>query len=107
LDAPRSIHLAVGEQANAVIRCVQEIVTNTIKHAGADNLWITLACKAQRIEITACDDGQGARRLTPGNGLAGMRERVSALGGQLLVETQEGAGFQVRAFVPIAQGLAA
>jgi signal transduction histidine kinase len=101
LDAPASLDVTDGERANTVVRCVQEIVTNAIKHARAKNLFITLAERDGRIEVSARDDGRGASAFTQGNGLRGMRERVEALGGELAVESGDGNGFRVRACLPI------
>lgn len=42
LALPESLDLRDPERANTLVRCVQEIVTNTIKHAAAENLWITV-----------------------------------------------------------------
>lgn len=102
LEAPAKLDIADLERANAVVRCVQEIVTNAIKHAAADNLWITMVPGDGHIEVTAHDDGRGTDGVTPGNGLAGMRERLEKLGGELVVESAEGAGFKVRATLPTA-----
>jgi signal transduction histidine kinase len=100
LDTPPSLDLGDRERATTVVRCVQEIVTNALKHASAQNLWITLAERDGRIELEARDDGRGSHLLRPGNGLAGMKERVTSLGGELVLETTEGAGFRVRAVLP-------
>lgn len=102
LDAPATLDVGDRERATALVRCVQEIVTNAIKHAEAQNVWITLARNEDRIELAAHDDGRGSGSLTPGNGLTGMRERVTALGGELDLVTDAGAGFRVRAVLPVA-----
>lgn len=101
LDAPSSLDVSDGERANTLIRCVQEIMTNAIKHAEAKNLWITLERRNGCIELAARDDGRGATALTPGNGLEGMRERMTTLGGELAFETTDGKGFCVKAVLPI------
>jgi signal transduction histidine kinase len=90
--------------ANAVLRCVQEIVTNAIRHAHASNLWIELARADGLIELRARDDGRGAREIRPGHGLAGMRERVELIGGRLAVHSVPGDGFTLAAAIPIAGG---
>jgi len=102
LDAPASLAIEDDERANAVVRCVQEIVTNTLKHARAENLWITVTERERDVELVARDDGRGVAegRVTPGNGLAGMRERIERLGGALAFESKRGEGFHVRATVP-------
>jgi signal transduction histidine kinase len=103
LEAPSSFDLADVELANAVVRCAQEIVTNAIKHAAAENLFISLARTDGHIELSARDDGRGSLTLVPGNGLAGMRERLEKLGGKLTLETADREGFSVRATLPVAK----
>jgi signal transduction histidine kinase len=101
LSAPTTLDVPDSERANTLIRCVQEIMTNAIKHAEAKNLWITLERRNGCIELAARDDGRGAPALTPGNGLEGMRERMTTLGGELAFETHDGEGFRVKAVLPI------
>jgi signal transduction histidine kinase len=62
-------------------------------------VWIALRADAAALELTARDDGAGARELRPGGGLSGMRERLEELGGSLVIEAA-GAGFALRATVP-------
>ena len=88
------------DRALAVVRCVQEIVTNTLRHADADHLWITVRADRDGVHVEARDDGRGAAVLRPGNGLTGMRERLRELGGELRLDTGEGRGFRVAARVP-------
>jgi signal transduction histidine kinase len=88
------------ERAHALLRCSQEIVTNTIKHAAAENVWITLRERAGCVELTARDDGRGAPTPGPGHGLEGMRQRLAEIGGSLEISTRPGAGFELRAVVP-------
>jgi signal transduction histidine kinase len=87
-------------RALALLRCCQEIVTNAIKHAGADNLWITLRGRDGRVELTARDDGKGVSTSRAGHGLEGMRQRLAELGGSLEVASDPGGGFALRAVVP-------
>ncbi|MFB4315937.1 sensor histidine kinase [Actinomadura sp. 21ATH] len=85
--------------AAALIRCVQEAVTNTIRHSGAANLWIDVARSgAGEIVLTARDDGRGTSALRLGHGLTGIRERVAQLGGAVSFDTR--AGFTLSARVP-------
>ncbi len=95
--------LAVSDSALAHVlyRGVQEIITNSIKHARAQNLWITLRGDDSGIRLKARDDGQGAAAYTMGNGLQGMRERVEEAGGRFSVVTQPGAGFTVDIWTPL------
>jgi signal transduction histidine kinase len=88
------------ERAHALLRCCQEIVTNAVKHADAQNLWIAIRMRDGGVELLARDDGGGASRLGDGQGLSGMRRRLEEMGGALDLETRPGEGFQVRATLP-------
>jgi signal transduction histidine kinase len=85
-----------------LLRCAQELVTNTVRHAQAENLWLEISRSGDGIEIHARDDGRGAMAIRSGNGLAGMRERIEQRGGTLSVETAPGRGFAVTAVFPLA-----
>jgi len=104
VSAPESLAVRDPECAAAVLRCAQEIATNAARHAAARNLWFELSQRDGVLELTARDDGQGARDPRAGNGLRGMRERVEAAGGTLLVDGGEGKGFAVRATLPLRSG---
>jgi two-component system sensor histidine kinase UhpB len=90
-------------------RLVQEALTNIARHAHATRVEIRIAAgraadSRQCVEILIADNGAGADLGTPrsGLGLVGMRERVSALGGSITLTSERGAGFQVRASLPMA-----
>jgi signal transduction histidine kinase len=101
LDFPEDVTVDDPLRAQALLRCVQELATNAVKHAGAENLWITLRRTERGIRITAVDDGCGAETLSFGNGLSGMRDRFEHLGGHIRVETARAAGFTVEALLPM------
>jgi signal transduction histidine kinase len=100
LEAP---DLALREPALALVllRCCQEIVTNSVKHASAANLWISIRAEDGAIQLEARDDGEGAASVGRGHGLAGMRLRLEEAGGALDYETRPGAGFHLRATLPL------
>lgn len=100
LDIPEQLSLTDPRRAQILLRCAQEVITNTVRHASASNLWITLESGPDGTSLQARDDGQGVVDLLPGNGLKGMRERLRELGGRLEIVTRPGAGFQVRAWMP-------
>jgi len=90
-------------------RLVQEALTNIARHAHATRVEIRIAAARaadpkQCIEILIADNGAGADLGAPrlGLGLVGMRERVSALGGSITLASERGAGFQVKASLPMA-----
>ena len=108
VPAPQ-IHLVIAEdlaiddpmRAHTVLRCVQEIITNSVRHAGAGNLWIELVRTHDGIAIRARDDGRGAKDVRPGHGLTGMRERLQQVGGTLQIETEAAKGFRIDAWMPM------
>jgi signal transduction histidine kinase len=113
LDEPL-IHLNVlteldGEDAELVhtlVRCAQEVFTNTARHAGARNLWLEIRGNGDGLTFKGRDDGRGTATVAPGNGLKGMRERVEGLRGRLEVVSAPGNGFAVTAWIPRSKGLA-
>ena len=100
LDLPQDLELSDPHRAQVIVRCVQEVMTNTLKHAEAENLWLELTQTPTGIEISARDDGRGAQEVTAGNGLLGMRERLTSLGGDLSLTSSPGEGFALRARLP-------
>jgi signal transduction histidine kinase len=84
-----------------VLRCAQEIITNTVRHAGATQLSIKLSEDAGGIRLEARDNGRGAKAAAPGNGLRGMRERLSACGGRVDIITAPGEGFALDVRLPL------
>ena len=95
--------LAIGDPAagEVVLRCAQEMVTNALRHAGADNVWIEVERRGESVAIRARDDGAGASTVASGRGLTGMRERLEQRGGTLEVETAPGRGFRLTAALPL------
>jgi signal transduction histidine kinase len=106
------IHLAIPDdlgiydavRAETILRCVQEIITNAVRHSGAPNLWIESVKTADGVEVRARDDGKGVKQLRPGNGLTGMRERVEQVGGHLEIECTPNTGFRLIVRIPTAAG---
>jgi two-component system sensor histidine kinase UhpB len=93
-----------------IYRCVQEALTNAIRHAQAKSIGVTLdeareEDAAARIELAIEDDGRGIDPQRPaGFGLRGMQERVRALGGDCTLERAAGGGTRVRVVVPLPGG---
>lgn len=85
----------------AAFRIVQEALTNTLKHAAATEVAVTLDWR-DSLMITVRDDGTGAGTLGgSGNGLIGIRERATACGGTASASGGAG-GFTVTATLPVA-----
>jgi signal transduction histidine kinase len=88
----------------AALRIVQEALTNVVRHAGRDvRAAVRVAYSSVELVVQIDDDGAGASRspaLGAGRGIAGMRERVNALGGTVEAGPRVGRGFRVRARLP-------
>jgi signal transduction histidine kinase len=92
------------EAETTLYRVIQEALTNVIKHAGAERVSILLRRKDGAVVAVVEDDGSGfdaGSTRQDALGLAGMRERVSLVGGRLQVESSLGAGTTVVAEVPL------
>ena len=97
----------LGEELTlAVFRCVQEALTNVLKHAGATRVRLAVAQCEDRLEAIIEDDGQGGPNALAGSGhgLVGMRERVATLGGSLETGMRPEGGFRVSIVLPLAGG---
>jgi signal transduction histidine kinase len=100
-DLPAGVDLAA-------YRIIQESLTNVVRHARAATAQIAIAYRGADVLIEVEDDGGGVGQVDlkapsayEGNGLLGMRERATALGGELEAGPQGPRGFRVRARLPI------
>lgn len=101
LEVPIDLGIYDPVRAEILLRCVQEIITNAVRHSFGENLWIVVTKTAADVEVHARDDGRGAKVLRTGNGLRGMRERLEHVGGRLQIETQPARGFKIDAWIPV------
>jgi PAS domain S-box-containing protein len=86
-----------------IYRIAQEVLHNTVKHARASKVGISMRCSSEHITLDILDDGIGfdARGEFPGHlGLRSMRERAGRLGGTLEVDSAPEEGTRVRASIP-------
>jgi signal transduction histidine kinase len=105
-----------AEAQIAAYRMVQESLTNTIRHAGATQVRISLDWDSDELRLAVTDngsgagnsgDGSGAGNGGDGHGLIGMRERIAACGGRLSTGPgPDGTGFRVAATLPVTVGRA-
>jgi signal transduction histidine kinase len=100
LTLPDELTALDPARADAILRCVQELITNTLRHAQAQELSIEIRQSLDgALSIAARDDGRGGE-VVEGHGLAGMRERFEALGGSLAIACAPGRGFSVQGQIP-------
>jgi signal transduction histidine kinase len=103
LSADSGLSLEDSGIAQVVLRCVQELITNTIKHARASRLELSLQKMDNLLILKSEDDGVGVDLVRLGNGLQGMKERILALKGQLLIQSTPGHGFSVIISLPMGE----
>ncbi len=100
---PRVVPLGVSL---AAYRIVQEALTNCLKHSSATCASVDVTYRPTEVEILVIDNGTGLADGTvepaAGHGLAGMRERAAAYGGNLTIGDRPEGGFRVRAILPLA-----
>lgn len=99
--------------SGALYFVVAEALTNVVRHAGVDRARLHTAITPHQVRVVVADDGCGGAVLGPepdpeggagagsGTGLAGLRERVRALGGELVVTSPPGGGTTVMAVAPV------
>jgi signal transduction histidine kinase len=87
--------------AEAVLRLVQEALTNAARHAEADHVRVRLCREAGRLRVEVEDDGLVRGTIREGNGLSGMRERLAAAGGTLALSTTARGALRIDASLPL------
>lgn len=93
-----------GSAEFVAYRVVQEALTNALKYAHGSRTGVRVRYGEKEITVEVTTDGSGSRTPSPGGsgrGLAGLRERVEALGGEFGAEAVAGGGFAVRARIPV------
>ncbi|MEV4176044.1 histidine kinase [Nonomuraea sp. NPDC049709] len=95
---------SAGSAEFVTYRVVQEALTNALKHAHGGPTAVHVRYGEKEIGVEVSTDGSGSRAAAnpggSGRGLAGLRERVEALGGEFSADRQAGGGFVVRARIP-------
>ncbi len=98
VEGTQTLPLVVEE---ALLRIVQEALSNIARHSKATLVQITLVFTDERVTLTVLDNGQGfdpARLEHRGVGLLSMQERMKALGGDMKLESVPGKGTSITAF---------
>jgi signal transduction histidine kinase len=99
--ADPGLRVAGVERAETLLRCAQEGLTNVLRHSSATRACIRLDQKDGRLQLSVEDNGRGLDGAQPGNGLKGLRERMSAVGGALELSAAPGGGTRLVASVPV------
>ncbi|WP_131989559.1 histidine kinase [Chthoniobacter flavus] len=95
-----------GGAENHLLRIVQEASANALQHGSPTQIEIAVLFRAQGLMVTIHDNGAGFRVPSPGAlpvahfGLRGMFERAKKIGGQLVLESEPGAGTTISVWIP-------
>ena len=98
-DLDPAVRVPDIRQAETMLRCAQEGLTNALRHSGADEVRVVLTDSAEGLTLSVDDDGVGSL-AGPGNGLMGLQERLMQLGGQLRVAARAPRGLSLTAVLP-------
>jgi signal transduction histidine kinase len=101
LELAPDLAITNASVAQVALRAIQEIITNSVRHSGARNLWLKLKAIDNMLTIESRDDGCGTDAVRFGNGLRGMRERVEEARGAIEVTSMRGRGFAVDVRLPL------
>jgi signal transduction histidine kinase len=85
--------------ADTIVKCVQESITNTLKHSTADVLMLDVSKAEHGISVNISDNGKTSKQFNMGNGLTGMAERLSLIGGSVNF-THDNKGFHISISIP-------
>jgi signal transduction histidine kinase len=94
---------SAGSAEFVAYRVVQEALTNALKYAHGSRTVVGVRYGEKEITVEVGNDGSGSRSGSPGGsgrGLAGLRDRVDALGGEFSADPRAGGGFVVKARIP-------
>jgi signal transduction histidine kinase len=104
LRAPDEIQIPVDVE-EGLYRIAQEALNNTLKHASARRVSVSLNLETDKVVLEIADDGVGfdpiASLAGHGLGMEGMYERAAEMGGALRIESKPGSGARLRVEVPI------
>jgi two-component system sensor histidine kinase UhpB len=107
--AAEGIERSYGDSIDLTLyRCIQEGLTNVIRHAEATSVDVRIAAAPggsaaeAAVMLTVRDDGRGIDPLAPkGLGSLGMKERVEGLGGDYAIDSERGGGTSLRVVIPL------
>jgi signal transduction histidine kinase len=110
-EAPEAVPGLTADAEVALYRSLQEALANAVRHGPCRRVDVRLEADAGYVRLIVTDDGPGfppdaARRLRSRGGLAGIRERITSLGGDLAFGNENGGGARVSVRIPLQQNAA-
>jgi signal transduction histidine kinase len=109
LDLATPMPAFAADIATLIFRVTQEALNNAAKHAHAQSARVTLRCEGERLHLCVRDDGKGcdvdaalnSGRMQHSSGLGGMRDRVRLYDGEMRIQSNPGAGFNLAIEIPL------
>jgi len=97
-----ALKLHTPASAHTLFCCIQEAISNAMRHSQASDMRIDFSCteNGKTIQVLIQDNGRGCTQLKEGSGLQGMRERIAELGGSLLIMNHPETGFMLKINIP-------
>jgi signal transduction histidine kinase len=89
-----------GQLEAAAYFVASEALANSIKHSGGSRIFVEAERMNGNLVLSISDDGKGGASPETGSGLAGLADRVAALGGRLDLQSPKGSGTCIRAELP-------
>ncbi|OLZ69308.1 sensor histidine kinase [Streptomyces sp. IMTB 2501] len=107
LPLPAEVSVELAGRADAPVEsaayfAVSEVLTNAVKHSGADRIWVDVHHTDGRLRITVTDNGKGGAAIGAGSGLAGVERRLGTFDGVLAVSSPTGGPTLVTMEIPCA-----
>ncbi|MER5523726.1 sensor histidine kinase [Streptomyces sp. NPDC002677] len=107
LPVPTEVTVDLPGRADAPVEsaayfAVSEVLTNAVKHAGADRIWVDLHHREGMLRISVTDHGRGGAVIGAGSGLAGVERRLGTFDGVLAVSSPAGGPTMVTMEIPCA-----
>ncbi|RFU86268.1 sensor histidine kinase [Streptomyces triticagri] len=87
---------------SAAYFAISEVLTNAVKHAGAERIWVDLHHREGMLRAVVTDDGRGGAVVVPGGGLGGVERRLGTFDGVLAVSSPAGGPTMVTMEIPCA-----
>ncbi|MFI0236545.1 sensor histidine kinase [Streptomyces sp. NPDC016845] len=105
LPVPAEVEVEPAGRAEAPVEsaayfAISEALTNAVKHAGADRLWVDLAHTGGCLRIAVTDNGRGGAVIVEGGGLSGVERRLGTFDGVLAVSSPAGGPTMVTMEIP-------
>ena len=103
---PVDLQVRAGERLPEAVEVsayyvVAEALTNAAKHSGASEVSVEVEVDGEVLRVAVRDDSAGSAGLARGTGLAGLKDRVEALGGRIFLDSRPGAGTGLQAEFPL------